>query len=287
MPAKSTVKLYALITISAFFFNRCTESEQTMHVNEKTSLRTYTGNEWESLARKKMVFGHQSVGDNIINGLQLLIAELHPPVQIPITAFTGFQKADSAGIQHFYAGKNRDPISKIDHFRETILKSTGDSSTIAFLKFCYVDIGEFNADKIDTIYKKYVAAVDEIKLKRPDVRLIHFTVPLKTRDPMKKGRLASLQRRIAQWSGSHENDPDNILREHFNEKIRSTYPVEQIFDIAAYESTTPSGERTAFKKGTFTAYSLYEAYSDDGGHLNAYGQKIIASKLLDFLIDLN
>lgn len=70
-----------------------------------------------------------------------------------------------------------------------------------------------------------------------------------------------------------------MLRAEYEDK-------EPIFDLAAIESMSPGGKREIFEKDGSTFYSLAPAYTDDGGHLNEIGSKIVASELLYFLANL-
>ena len=81
---------------------------------------------------------------------------------------------------------------------------------------------------------------------------------------------------------------DNIQRQKYNELIRNTYSGnEPVFDIALIESTSPDGSRVEHEKDGYTFFSLYEGYTDDGGHLNKTGRKIVAEKLIKLLSGLN
>ncbi len=85
-----------------------------------------------------------------------------------------------------------------------------------------------------------------------------------------------------------QGEPDkaaNIKREAFNAHLREKYG-KLVFDLAALESTLPNGQRTSFVEDGKTYYALDPSYSDDGGHLNATGRRIVAAGLLRFLAEL-
>jgi len=239
-----------------------------------------------ALHHKKIIFGHQSVGENLIDGIKMVYSEnssIKKPLFISIEQETNF---DSTGFYHFHAGKNRDPILKIEHFKETLLKGDFENFDIAFLKLCYVDLNIGNEAQINKIFETYQNAVKEITSKYPGLKLIHCTVPLRTRSNYSKGKLASIKRLISGVTGKHINDADNRVKEIYNTKIRETFKNDPIFDIAEYESTTPDGKRIRFKNNQVEAFALDNYYTDDGGHLNTAGQKYLSTKLLILLTSL-
>jgi len=107
-------RLLVAVTVTMLVLPGCNESKQ-----EETSMETTTQisvSEWQALEKKRVVFGHQSVGYNIINGVMRLAER--DGVKIDIheqrTAPTG------QGISHFFIGRNGDPMSKIRDFAAAI-----------------------------------------------------------------------------------------------------------------------------------------------------------------------
>ena len=76
-----------------------------------------------------------------------------------------------------------------------------------------------------------------------------------------------------------ESENVDLLREAYEGK-------EPLFDIAGIESVGPGGERESFDVKGKSFPALVPAYTDDGGHLNALGRKVVAEKLLVFLAGL-
>ena len=77
---------------------------------------------------------------------------------------------------------------------------------------------------------------------------------------------------------------DNIKRSEFNDRLREEYGTKEfLFDLATLESTYPDGSKAIFKDSGKTYYHMVPDYTDDGGHLNERGRKIIAENLLIFL----
>ncbi|MEF9476235.1 MAG: hypothetical protein L0958_06070, partial [Candidatus Mariimomonas ferrooxydans] len=59
-----------------------------------------------------------------------------------------------------------------------------------------------------------------------------------------------------------------------------------LFDLALIESTDSEGGMATFKKCGKSFYSLVPSYTNDGGHLNEDGRRIVAEQLLIFLANL-
>jgi lysophospholipase L1-like esterase len=79
----------------------------------------------------------------------------------------------------------------------------------------------------------------------------------------------------------------NIKRNQFNTMLKAEYEgKEPIFDLAGIESTYPDGKNETFEKDGRTYYALAPLYTNDGGHLNKTGRKVVAEKLLYFLASL-
>ncbi|HDD05193.1 MAG TPA: hypothetical protein ENF51_01760 [Candidatus Aenigmarchaeota archaeon] len=233
---------------------------------------------WEALAKKQILFGHQSVGFNILDGIRDVMRE-HPFIKLNIVETEDPKDFNAPVFAHFRVGRNTDPRSKCDSFAE-VMEKVGEKVDIAFFKFCYVDVGA--KTDIDEVFSYYTKTMDSLKKKYPKVTFVHFTVPLTVSRTTIKTRIKLL----IGWKEIWEYD-DNIRRNQFNELLRNEYGgKEPLFDLASIESTFPDGRRSFFKKGGKVYYSLVPDYTLDGGHLNELGRKIVAEQLLIFLANL-
>jgi lysophospholipase L1-like esterase len=80
---------------------------------------------------------------------------------------------------------------------------------------------------------------------------------------------------------------DNNNRNKLNELIRKEYACKNhLFDLAALESTFIDGRRAVYQSEGQSFEMLVPKYTDDGGHLNEKGQRIIAEQFLIFLTSL-
>jgi lysophospholipase L1-like esterase len=102
-------------------------------------------------------------------------------------------------------------------------------------------------------------------------------MPLTTRSP---GWKRMLNRILGRREAA---DVANVNRERYNIGIRTRYPGDPLFDLAAVESTAPDGSRSTFALNGETGYALIEEYTTDGGHLNVRGRMAAARELVRVL----
>ena len=150
---------------------------------------------------------------------------------------------------------------------------------LAMMKFCYADLRGGTPLSVDEMIERYFRLVSEIKAQRPDVKLVHITIPLKADPP---GRKAKLKRFVGM---SLEEDADNVLRNAFSQKLRERVAGEPLFDLASVESTRADGSSSTFTQAGQERYSLAPEYTDDGGHLNALGRRRAAIEFVRVLAD--
>jgi hypothetical protein len=246
------------------------------------SIKDVPVEKWEKLSQKKIFFGHQSVGNNIINGIRDLMKE-HPEIKVNIVETADESDFKDGIFAHSAIGKNEDPLSKINAFAAFMEKGIGGNADIASFKFCFVDIDSSTDTK--ALFAAYENKMAFLKLKYPQTILMHFTAPLlrKTNSSFKGWIKKMLGKQDGFFANSH-----NIARNEFNELLRREYDgKEPLFDLAKVESTHPDGTRETFKEDGKTYFSLVPEYTDDGGHLNEAGRKKVAEQLLIYLANLS
>jgi hypothetical protein len=234
---------------------------------------------WKSLEEKKIYFGHMSVGNNIVEGVQDLTKEF-PFIRLTVVESNSPSSFDRPLFAHSSIGINEDPKSKIDDFVHLMDSGLGSKAEIAFFKLCYIDI--LSATDADDVFNRYKNAMGLLKKKYPKVTFVHVTAPLRL---VQTGFLVPIKKIIGRPVGGYA---DNIKRSRYNELLRQEYKgKDPIFDLARIESTYPDGRRFEFDSGGKSYESLVADYTNDGGHLNEYGRKIVAAQLLVFLASLS
>ncbi len=221
---------------------------------------------------KRIFFGHHSVGQNIIEG----IMENYSSLGINIVN-SGDIPENRGCLMHASVGVNKDPLSKMRSFQETLSHNAlGDKIDIAFFKFCFVDINK-DTD-VESLFIEYKNLIEGLKENYPDLTLVHLTVPVTQEE---RGLKPFIKKIVGKelWDTSA-----NVKRELYNKELRSVYAgIDPIFDLAMWESTEPDGKRShAFYRGK-EYYYLFSGYTEDGGHLNELGRRVIAGEFIKFL----
>ena len=83
------------------------------------SIKDVPVSKWQKLAQKKIFFGHMSVGYNILDGVRDIMKE-NPQVKLNIVETTDKADFKIAIFAHSKVGKNYDPQSKIDAFKDVL-----------------------------------------------------------------------------------------------------------------------------------------------------------------------
>ncbi|MCP9471109.1 MAG: hypothetical protein NNA30_00040 [Nitrospira sp.] len=223
---------------------------------------------WDRLSRKRICFGHQSVGKNLIDGLmagrqgRLNVVESSDPKLFRHPVFA-----------HFRVGQNRDPLAKFEDFKSVMTSGVGESVDVAFFKLCYVDITD--RTDVENLFNTYRRMMDDLALTYSAVTFLHVTVPLRR---LESGVLQWIK---TQWRGDDRERLAQIKRHAYNELLRAAYgPSGRLFDLAEAEATYPDGRLSAVRYQGETIPNLVSDYTDDGGHLNERAAERIAARLL-------
>ena len=207
---------------------------------------TYSAQDLAELKNRTVFFDHNSVGQNILDGIRTLDSSI---------AIVSGSQANAKGITENYMGFNGDPKGKLEAF-ENMINGGASNAQIAMLKLCYADFQAYT--DVDNLYSDYVAVFERLREKYPNVTFVHVTAPLYHYN--------------ASWN--------NRVQHAFNEKLRAQYGG-LVFDLAAIESVDSSGNMVFSRDGVSPA--LAEEWTSDGSHLNASGGMKVASALISFL----
>lgn len=230
----------------------------------------------ERLRTMKIFFGHQSVGGDIVAGIEdLLSAQEYPATRVVETArpedFSAAPLFAHAGV-----GTNADPVSKIEDFERIVTNGVGGAADVAFFKFCYIDLGA--DDDPGALFERYRAAMERLQSAFPSTRLAHVTIPLRV---VQTGPRAWVKKVIGRPIGGYA---ENIVRTRYNALLRSAYRGKApLFDLALVESTGRDAARCTFEAGGQRYEALCPEYTTDGGHLNRDGRRVVARELVEFL----
>lgn len=268
--------LVFLIAIILCEIIACGENDMTQQSQRKSQITDVSPVSWENIAAKRMFFGHQSVGRDILEGISILKKE-HKDIKIRVEELKANIQLEPA-LWHLRIGKNTKPSTKISEF-EKIVQDFGSQLDAAGLKFCYVDINQ--ETDVRALFIEYQSSISRLESKFPHIKYIHFTVPLEATNWNLTSKVKSIIKMII-------GKPDaNYRRHEFNQLMRQAYAnKEPVFDLARIESTFPDGKRLIRTKDGIPYETLVPVYTFDGGHLNELGRKIVAEHLLMFLINM-
>lgn len=232
----------------------------------------------------KTFFAHQSVGADILTGMEQLAGGGPCVAQVldldQAGGGTAPRSTHSLVIVHQRIGVNREPLTKIAAFRAVLDAKHRPEIDVALLKFCYVDIT--TQAEAETLWQHYQDAIEELSTAHPGVRLVHCTVPLRS---LPMGPYAWLRRALARSLGHrHPAIAGNRARDWFNRQLRERFSgSHELFDLAALQSRRPNGKPCELVDDGMRVPSLAREWTYDGGHLNDRGRTMAAAAFLDFL----
>lgn len=249
---------------------------------EKTvlpALKQVPGEKLQELSRKKIFFVHQSVGENILDGVRDVMKE-NGSVKLQIRETVSPADLAAPVLAHARLGKNENPTSKIDAFADALKQGLGERVDVAAVKLCYIDINA--GTDVQKLFEHYRSRMAELRKQYPGVVFLHMTVPLGT---VQTGPKVWIKKLIGRQAGGAEA---NRAREQYNALLRQEYGKrEPIYDIALAESTAPDGQRSMFVLDGKPYAALFPGYTTDGGHLNELGRKVAAEQFLIALSGLS
>jgi len=222
-----------------------------------------------AVAAARVLFGHQSVGRNILEGLEDLQRALHPPVVRVVELGSAGVTDDRGILLHGKVGENGRPATKCEDFRRILDQERLGRVDVALFKFCYIDFHD--TSDVTAIFDVYSRTMDDLKRRHPGVAFVHVTAPLRTVD---RGPGVWVRERLGRRNRSKHA---NARRGEFNRLLKERYAGEPVFDLAASQSTLVDGRRESFRLEGAEHYALVPAYTDDGGHLNAAGRRHVGA----------
>jgi hypothetical protein len=266
---KELNKLIQIITVFSFVLSlHAAEKVIINHINWDSS--QLDSSLLDEVRLKKIMFGHQSVGADITNGLSALSS--NNPSRYYINIITNPSCLDQPSFGEWYNGTNGDPQGKIVAFcskmraKDTNENIWAEAVDFAYFKFCYVDFNSSSLD-INALFNQYMDSLQALISDFPNTKFVYVTAPLYR--AKNEGEMAA-----------------NKRRHDFNELLRSYVNIEggYLYDLADLESHDENGVLQTFQYQEsdypMTWYVESDPHNDgwsyDGGHLNAGGREHMA-----------
>jgi hypothetical protein len=269
--AISLSTLAGLALVATVSTSACTGGQKTAMAEVSSPLLQVTPAAWERLAGMNLLFGHQSVGENILEGIYDVMRD-RPDIRLAIAEAAQVERSAGPGLVHFRAGENTRPVSKLEDFAKHV-RTSPTGPDIAFLKFCYIDV-DARTD-VRALFEQYRNTMARLKAESPRTTFLHLTMPLRA---VQAGWKVPIKRLIGRPVGGYA---DNVQRNQLNDLLRREYRgKEPLFDLAAVESTRPDGSRVGFTSDGHAYDALVPEYTYDVGHLNEVGRRRAAEALL-------
>lgn len=251
------------------------ENDPNENNNPMKGIETINRTQWDKLGNKKIYFGHQSVGYDLIDGVESILKK-NPDIKINIIEGSNLGLFENPVFAHSKNGLNGDPKSKIDAFYKIVDEGLGEKVDIAGFKFCYADFNK-NTD-INNVFEYYKLKMNKISQKYPNIEIIHYTIPLRA---IQKGPKAWVKKILNKDVGIQ----DNYARQQFNELLVNSFKDQSIFNLAKHESTNLDKIREYTLVNDKKVYSMVPDFTIDGGHLSTKGKYYIGTQYLLFLVD--
>ena len=228
---------------------------------------------WEALAARRVFFGHQSVGRDIMEGVREIVAE-RPEIALRVVHADDPALVEGAAFIEGRIGVNRDPASKTSRFCEAARGGLG-AGAVALHKYCYVDVR--SDTDVERLFDDYARSLRELERTNPGLMIVHVTMPLTTSG----GGAWEIARTAV---GRPTDLALNIKRNRFNERMRATYAATApVFDLALLQATAADGSPSYVRFGSRLVPRLAPEWTYDGGHLNPTGRRRLAEQLLVML----
>jgi hypothetical protein len=267
-----------LVVSAALLTGACRGGAVRPEPVQRASLGEVPDTAWQSLRTKRIFFGHQSVGANIMEGVADVLRD-EPSIGLRVTEDEGALAGGGGAFAHGRVGKNGDPGLKTDDFARLIEGPLLGKVDVAFHKYCYADI--YETTDVAAVFDRYQKTMARLRAEFPGVVFVHVTTPIVR---VQSGPKATLKLLLGQSPGRYGG---NFARERFNDLMRDAYRGrEPLFDLATIESTRPDGRRETIRSGSRSGYALVPAYAVDNSHLNEVGRRRVAEELLVFLARL-
>ena len=255
-------KPWKWIALSLIVLSGCNPQEESMTTPQSAI-------DWSRLSGKQIVFAHQSVGTNILSGVEQLARR--DGITLPVYEQRGAPAG--SGITHFNVGRNEDPLEKIRDFSAAMDAGAARGADIALMKLCYIDFN--TGTDAQEVAKAYISSLDTLSQKYPDTHFVAVTAPLAA---VQTGPKAWIKRLMGKQPAQYI---ENAKRAEFNQLVRAHYKSgNRLFDLAHVEANG-GGTHTVVHVAGRDVEALDPTLTNDGGHLNERGELLAAAEFLN------
>jgi hypothetical protein len=230
----------------------------------------------EQVADQNVYFGHQSVGYNIMDGVQQW--ELESGINLSMESSRDFASLPENSFVHFKVGANREPRGKIDDFVNLVDQIPAEENAIAFFKFCYADFHE--STEVNDLFSYYSEKMLYLKDKHPNITFLASTVPAMA---VQKGWRAAAKKVLGRAPYGYLQ---NIKLFEFNQRLLTEFDgILPVFDLGLVEVTRPDGTIETYRHKGNDYPCMPDYYASDYGHLNDFGARTVSYNMLAFLAE--
>lgn len=213
---------------------------------------------------KRTVFGHQSVGWQVLQGVEMWANEFGQPDPTFPDYESGSLPGSGGFLAHFYAGTNGDVFTKTAEFLSHLQNGLASQVDIIVMKFCYADLRSGSGYTPQQMFDEYKLWVDTVESTYPALTVIYATTAI--------------------VMGENSDGANNGLRQTYNDLVRAEYAASgRLWDVADIQSTDPSGNKVLYG-GIESLYSGYA--SPDQRHIYGLGRTTVSAPLLQIIAGL-
>jgi len=216
----------------------------------------------EVIASRAIFWGHRSVGENVLRGLQRLMLA-YPQSGLAVLETDRPSRVRPGVLAHALIGPgDYNARNKIRAFDSLMRGGMADAAQIAGVKLCFTD-GDVQLDPAG-VFMLYKETLEALKKRYPKVRFVHFTIPVTL----------------------YATEAENPSREVYNELLRRepAFKGDGMLDIAAWECQDAAGRCIRDGKGN---RMLRQEYTEDNVHPDKrVGEDWLAANLIDALYEV-
>src|SRR5512142_234481 len=166
------------------------------------------------LSRRTVLFGHQSVGENLLEGLRFHARARGIALRV---VQAGAGALERGARSHAFLASNGEPLAKLATFEALLREPAPD---VAALKLCWADFGP-GTDPAP-IFAAHQATLERLRGRFPGTAFLQVTTPLTT---VQTGPRALAKRLLGR---APRGEQENARREEFNELLRRRTPAREL-----------------------------------------------------------